>query len=136
MLRDDWLPALGLDQDEVWITNTVKCAPKDNGGKIGKPTDKHTQTCAIWLEKEIEHIQPDIIVTLGSYALRALSKERSVMEKHGKEFEIVTPCLGKKGVRGFALLHPAYFLWRGGAEGRKIILKDLTALHEMIWENQ
>lgn len=136
MLRDDWLPALDLDEDEVWITNTVKCAPKDEGGKIGKPTDKHIQTCAIWLEKEIELIQPEIIVALGSYALRGLSKERSIMEVHGKEFEVITPCLGKKGIRGFALLHPAYFLYKGGAEGRKIIHKDITALYDMIWEGQ
>ena len=132
LLRNEWLPKLELTPSEVYITNVCKCAPKDEGGKIGKPTDEQIAVCLMWLEKEIEFVSPKIIVALGSYALKALSNENYISRMNGKTFEVVTSYLGERGdIIGYALYHPAAILWSGE---KLSVNNELEVLKEMINE--
>ncbi|MEE8600019.1 uracil-DNA glycosylase [Euzebya tangerina] len=56
--RDD-----GLELDRVWITSPVKCAPPKN-----KPTAAERDTCAPYLHRELELLEPRVILCLGRFA--------------------------------------------------------------------
>jgi uracil-DNA glycosylase len=66
------LDSIGLQREEIFITNTVLCSPRSETGANRKPTQKEIKNCAGYLEKTINLIDPKIIVTLGSVALEAL----------------------------------------------------------------
>lgn len=63
-LLETWIENLDLSDDEYAITNLVKCRPPENRA----PSGTEAQTFGEWLEKEIDVLDPDIIVPLGSSA--------------------------------------------------------------------
>ncbi len=67
-----FLDSIGLEREDVFITNSVLCSPRKPSGANRKPTKKEIGNCSNFLEKTINLIQPEIIVTLGSVALEAL----------------------------------------------------------------
>jgi len=60
--RDD-----GLRLDDVWITAPVRCAPPAN-----KPTPEERDTCLPYLERELELIDPRVLITLGAFGYQSL----------------------------------------------------------------
>jgi DNA polymerase len=66
------LDSIGLKREAIFITNTVLCSPRSETGANRKPSKKEIKNCAGFLEKTIDLIDPEIIVTLGSVALEAL----------------------------------------------------------------
>ena len=66
------LDSINLRREEIFITNTVLCSPRSETGANRKPSKKEIKNCADFLEKTINLINPQIIVTLGSVALEAL----------------------------------------------------------------
>src|SRR3990167_6415394 len=64
---DELLRLAGVDTDDVYVTNTVKCwPPLDAKGKQKAPTVKQIRTCtALWLSQEIAQGRPPIILALG-----------------------------------------------------------------------
>lgn len=61
----------GLARREVFITNAVLCNPRDEKGNNAPPTRRTLVNCAENLRRQIEVIQPSIVVTLGGAALEA-----------------------------------------------------------------
>lgn len=110
VLRENWIPRLGLVSAEVYITNSVKCIPLESNGVLGKPTEVHQDICNIWLDMEIKRVKPKIIVALGTYALRVISSERGITRVNGKTFPIITSGGSYPNIVGFGLFHPAYIL--------------------------
>jgi len=79
---DYLLESINLPRESVWITNTVKCRPLNNRD----PLPSEVSTCAnLWLDNEIKIVKPKIIVALGLFAARYLTKDLTLtMEKsHG-----------------------------------------------------
>ncbi|MDH5753255.1 MAG: uracil-DNA glycosylase [Deltaproteobacteria bacterium] len=70
-LLTGFISALGLTRDDVYITNVVKCRPPENRN----PEPDETASCMPILKKQIELINPRIIVTLGNVPLRALQPD-------------------------------------------------------------
>jgi len=69
-LLDKILAACGFTRDEhVFISNIVKCRPPDNR----VPTPQEAATCMPWLLKQIELINPKIIILLGATALKCMA---------------------------------------------------------------
>jgi uracil-DNA glycosylase family 4 len=60
-LLDEMLLEVGLDREAVRITNCVRCRPPDNRD----PTDEELGNCREYLEREIDLVDPEVIVTLG-----------------------------------------------------------------------
>ena len=110
MLRHEWLPAVGLDANDCYISNVVKCIPLDDKSKIRPPTDEEKAVCSIWLDLEIQRVKPKVIIALGGQALDALSSHGGITKMNGKSFEVQTIHNYHAGVTGFALFHPAYIL--------------------------
>ncbi|WP_049921976.1 uracil-DNA glycosylase [Halopiger djelfimassiliensis] len=58
---DDALRTVGIDREAVRITNCVRCRPPENRD----PTGMELENCREYLEREIELLDPEVIVTLG-----------------------------------------------------------------------
>lgn len=67
------LEQVGLNRYELFVTNAVLCNPKDEKGNNATPTPQEVRNCSAFLQRQIELIQPSVVVTLGSTALKASS---------------------------------------------------------------
>ncbi len=75
------IKAIGLERDDVYICNVVKCRPPNN--RVPEPEEQ--ETCGPFLERQLEIISPEVIVTLGATAARyLLNTERSVGRLRGR----------------------------------------------------
>jgi uracil-DNA glycosylase family 4 len=63
----------GLTRDDLFITNAVLCNPQDARGRNRRPLSAEIQNCRLWLQGQIEVIDPAVVVTLGAVALAALN---------------------------------------------------------------
>jgi len=104
--------AAGISENDVFITNVVKCRPPGNRN----PEPVEMKRCRTYLLKQIEIIQPEVIVLLGNIALSLVTGTPSGITKmRGKSFEY----LSYKAIPTF---HPAYVLRNPGSE--KIVVED------------
>jgi len=91
---------LGLKRKDVYITNLLKCRVHDNQA----PSPRHTHTCHPYILKEIELIQPKIIVTLGQLAYEYMSHTTEAIEKvHGIAHTV-------NNITVIPMYHPHYLL--------------------------
>ncbi|MGZ7069002.1 MAG: uracil-DNA glycosylase [Methanobacterium sp.] len=90
-----------LDRSEIYITNIVKCRPEGNR----KPKKPEYTTCiGLYLDKQIEMINPDIIGLLGNSPSYALIGKKNIKQIHGEIYEL-------NGKKYMALFHPAAALY-------------------------
>ena len=90
------------DLESVYITNVVKCRPPNNR----TPTPAEIKACKPYLEKEIEKIEPEYVVTVGGTSTKSLFRGKAkINEVHG---EIITS--DKVSYIGMPTYHPAYTL--------------------------
>lgn len=71
---EELLDLSGIRRSDLFITNAVLCNPKDSKGNNSTPTELEITTCASFLKRQIDLINPQIVVTLGAVALRATAK--------------------------------------------------------------
>jgi uracil-DNA glycosylase family protein len=84
-LLDDALEQAGIDRDVVYITNAVKHFKWEPRGKRRihkKPNLAEIVACRPWLEAEIDHVRPEVLVCLGSTAAQALLGKDFRVTKH------------------------------------------------------
>lgn len=92
--------ALGVKREEVYIANIVKCRPPSNRN----PEDDEAMACLNYLRNQVILVKPQIIVLLGSVALKnILGKEYGITASRGKWVE-------KKGILYMPTWHPAALL--------------------------
>lgn len=98
---DEILHKIGVNRDELYITNLVKIRPPDN-------RDPRTDEIEAWaplLEKEIKRVDPEIIVTLGNFASREmLNTKKGISSIHGRIFS-------REGREIMPVFHPAATLY-------------------------
>lgn len=84
-LLDVMLKLIGLDRQEVYIANIIKCRPPMNRD----PNPEERSACAEWLERQIALVNPKIIVCLGRIsAVSLISSEFKITREHGTWFTI------------------------------------------------
>lgn len=66
------ISTVGLDRYSAFVTNAVLCNPKDDAGNNAPPTIAELSNCASFLKRQIDLINPRVVVTLGAKALEAL----------------------------------------------------------------
>lgn len=94
------IQAMGLNRDEVYITNIVKCRPPGNRD----PESSEIKTCFPFLESQIRAIRPKVIVTLGRIAAcTLLSVNEPVSGLRGKFHD-------RHGIPVMPTYHPSYLL--------------------------
>jgi DNA polymerase len=106
-LLDDIMKSIDLDtEQEVLIANIVKCKPPGNRA----PVREEVNSCLPYLHKQIDLVQPRIIVLLGAVALKHMIPEKrdfAMAEEAGKLFQSNQ----YPGVHFMVLYHPAYLLY-------------------------
>jgi uracil-DNA glycosylase family 4 len=68
---EELLGFAGLTRHQLFITNAVLCNPKDEHGNNAPPSNVELTNCAVFLRKQIDLVDPKIVVTLGAVALKA-----------------------------------------------------------------
>ena len=92
--------AIGLERDQVYICNVVKCRPPQNRN----PEPDEAAACINYLRAQVALVRPKVIVLLGKVAGRyTLNQELSVRRVHGQWFE-------RKGVFFMPTFHPSFLL--------------------------
>lgn len=77
---DELLEKAGVGRKDVFITNVVKCRPPGNRD----PQPEELQACSSYLDRQIQAINPLIIVTLGRYSMSKFLPNVRISEVHGK----------------------------------------------------
>ena len=103
-LLDRMIAAIGLDRTSVYIANVIPWRPPGNR----TPTPQETQICLPFIQRQIELVNPDVLVTLGNPSTQTLlSTREGIMRTRGKWFDYDT---GTRSIRALATFHPAYLL--------------------------
>lgn len=99
-LLNNMIVAMGLGRDQVYIANIVKCRPPQN--RVPEPAEANT--CAPFLFRQIEVIQPEVIVALGATAATYLLGGKSPLAAlRGRIHQA-------RGTKLIVTYHPAYLL--------------------------
>jgi len=116
----DWLLAsIGTNREDVFIANMVKCRPPENRD----PAPPELAACTKYLDRQIELVDPKLIVTLGRFAFGRYFPGEGITKARGK--------LRKKdGRKIFPVLHPAAVLRRD--ELRPTMIEDFKAISEIL----
>ncbi len=103
-LLDRMIAAIGLDRSKAYIANVIPWRPPGNR----TPTPQETQVCLPFIQRHVELVNPDVLVTLGNPSTQALLGTREgIMRTRGKWIDYDT---GTRTIRAVATFHPAYLL--------------------------
>ena len=120
-LLDKIITACGLRRDEVFIGNILKCRPPGNRD----PRPEEIINCLPYLQRQIEAINPDIIVALGGHAAKTLlNTVRPIGQLRGQFHEYYTG-LGRPPVKLMPTFHPAYLLRNYSEQNRRYVWEDM-----------
>jgi DNA polymerase len=99
-LLTNMIAAMGLSRDDVYIANVVKCRPPQNR----TPEPDECATCSPFLMRQIDTIQPKVIVALGAVSAKNLLQVNApIGQLRGKWYDF-------RGTRLMVTFHPAYLL--------------------------
>ena len=120
-LLDKIIAACGLRRDEVFIGNILKCRPPDNR----EPRPEEIINCLPYLQRQIEAINPDVIVALGAHAAKTLlNTPKSIGHLRG-QFHEYCAGISHAPVKLMPTFHPAYLLRNYSEENRRYVWEDM-----------
>ena len=122
-LLTNMLRAIDLERTQVYITNAVKCRPPNNR----TPESSEIAACAGYLKRQIELVNPDVILALGKTAVIALLATDESIAKLRQHLHT-----NRDGIRVVVTYHPAYLL-RYPKDKRKVY-HDLLFLRRILNE--
>jgi uracil-DNA glycosylase len=105
------LATIGWQRDDVFITNVVKCRPPGNRD----PEADEIAACAPYLRRQLEVLDPAVVVTLGRFSMQAFIPGARIGQVHGTTHP-VDPATGAAAALAFAMYHPAAALRSSGVE--------------------
>ena len=112
---DGLLASIGTNRRQVFIANMIKCRPPENRD----PMPHEISACQKYLQRQIELVNPKLIVTLGRFSLGYFFPGESISRARGKLRE-------KDGRKVYPVMHPAAGLRR--QELRASIIQDFQAI--------
>ena len=113
------LGSIGLKRPDVFIANVIKCRPPQNRD----PLPEEIGACSGWLNRQIEIIQPRVIVTLGRYSLGKFLLGSPISRVHGQGRKV-------NGTWVVPMYHPAAALHQGNL--RATIEADFKRIPEYV----
>ena len=96
------LMSIGWRRDDVFITNVVKCRPPENRD----PEPDEIAACADYLRRQLEVLDPALVVTLGRFSMARFMPGTTITRAHGT-MRPVDPETGAANAMTFAMYHPA-----------------------------
>ena len=122
-LLNRMLAAIGIERENVRVTNTVPWRPPGNRA----PTPAETRICLPFVQRQIELVEPKVIVCLGSPSAKAiLGSAEGILRIRGKWQSYSFDLEPGGAIPAIAMLHPAYLL-RQPAQ-KKLAWQDLLTL--------
>ena len=112
---EDLLQSIGMTRDQVYIANMVKCRPPDNRD----PVPSEIAACSKYLDRQIELLDPLLIVTLGRFSTARFIPGQSISRVRGRLRRV-------NGRHVFPIMHPAAGLRR--QEMRAAIEEDFAKI--------
>jgi uracil-DNA glycosylase family 4 len=112
-LLTQMIQAMGLQREDVYICNVVKCRPPENR----QPQPDEVATCGPYLVRQLEVVNPKVIVCLGATAAQTLLETTTGISKFRGQWQDF------RGKKLLATYHPAYLLRNPAAKGE--VWKDL-----------
>jgi uracil-DNA glycosylase len=119
------LGSIGWRRDDVFITNVVKCRPPDNRD----PEPDEVTACAPYLKRQLEILDPAVIVTLGRHSMGRFMPGARISQAHGTT-AAVDPASGARDATVFAMYHPAAAL--RGAEVERQSYEDIGHVPQVL----
>lgn len=123
-ILDELLNSISLKREDIYITNIIKCRPPQNRN----PLENEIKACAPYLNRQILIVKPEIICTLGNFALEYIFgkfglKHEKISLIHGKVFEVSNLAGSRKII---PLYHPATAIYNKNL--KEVLLKDFRIL--------
>jgi DNA polymerase len=119
------ISAMGLQREEVYICNVVKCRPPGNRD----PESDEISACAPFLLRQVQSINPEVIVALGKFASQTLlDTKESISKLRGKFRDF-------HGTPLMPTFHPSYLLHRqgeGNMESFWQVWEDMTQVLRLL----
>ncbi len=124
-LLEELLTMIGWRRDDVFITNVVKCRPPNNRD----PEPDEIAACRPFLQRQLEILDPALLVTLGRFSLQTFMPGDRISRVHGTERPI-EPSTGARAATGYALYHPAAALRQGAL--KETMQRDMARVPEVL----
>lgn len=116
---EELLARINLQREAVFIGNVVKCRPPNNRD----PLPDELAACSDYLERQIQIINPKVIVTLGRYSMARFLPNAKISDVHGQSYRI-------KGHLVVPMFHPAAALHQPSL--KVSVERDFSLLPELI----
>lgn len=115
------LASIGFTRQQVFITNLVKCRPPNNRD----PYPGEIAACDKYLDRQIQLVQPKVIVTLGRHSLAKFLPGETITKVHGRQRRLGRFIL-------YPMYHPAAALHQQSL--RRTIEEDFKAIPSLLAE--
>ncbi len=129
-LLNEFLEKVGINREEdLYIINTVKCRPPKNR----VPTNQEKEECSQYLYKQIEIINPKILIFCGATALQSFYSEKIQISKIRGQWLDIT--VNNKQYKAIPIFHPSYLLRNHSMEEgkpRALMIEDLKNIYDVI----
>jgi DNA polymerase len=123
-LLDLMMAAIGLDRTSAYIANIIPWRPPGNRD----PSPHETQICLPFIRRQIQLVDPDVIVCLGKPSSQAiLDLKDGIMKTRGRWFDYDT---GTRRIKAMATFHPAYLLRQ--PIYKRLVWQDLRAVRKAL----
>jgi uracil-DNA glycosylase len=128
-----WFATLGVDEiafrQRVYMAATCRCFPgKNPRGGDRVPSDVEVATCRPWLERELELLQPQLLIPIGRLAIQQFLPAAPLVEQIGKSFAIAR---GRRRIDLIPLPHPSgASTWPRSEPGKSLTARALKLLGE------
>jgi uracil-DNA glycosylase family 4 len=116
---DELLEMIGLNRDQVFIANVVKCRPPANRD----PRPEEIEACRGYLDRQIALIHPQMVVTLGRYSMERYFPNAKISQVHGQARKI-------NGILYYPMYHPAAALHQPSL--RRTVEEDMAKIPDLL----
>jgi DNA polymerase len=128
-LLTELIGSIGWRRDEVFITNVVKCRPPGNRD----PQPDEIEACSGFLHRQLEVLDPAVVVTAGKYSLASFRPGERISATHGTS-KPIDPATGARNALAFAMYHPAFALYQ--ASNKQTLVDDIRLLPAALIESR
>ena len=129
-MLDELLNSVDIERKDIYITNILKCRPPANRD----PEEQEIKSCSPYLERQIQIIKPEIICSLGRFAMSFLMEKfdlrdqiQQISKIHGKVFETEK---NSQKLKIIPFYHPAVAIYN--LNMKEILIKDFKVLKNIV----
>ena len=116
---EELLAEIGLTREDVYICNVIKCRPPQNRD----PLPEEIEACKPFLDRQIEIISPQMVVTLGRFSMERYFPGAKISQVHGQPRKI-------GGIIYYPIYHPAAALHQ--PKWRQVVQDDMSRIPQVL----